>query len=87
MTRVTIALTLAGLAVLFVAYAKGVGVIHTGAAATHEAIISHMYWATGALTLVALANFIAVAHLARSERMIQELRALCEKNGIEYGED
>ena len=44
-------------------------------------------WATAAITLVALANFIAVAHLARSERMIQELRTLCEKNGIEYGED
>ena len=36
---------------------------------------------------MALANFIAVAHLARAERMIQELRALCEKNGIEYGDD
>ena len=81
MTRVTIALTLAGLIVLFIAYAKGVGVIHGGD------VLSHMYWATGALTLVALANFIAVAHLARAERMIQELRALCEKNGIEYGED
>jgi hypothetical protein len=46
-----------------------------------------MYWATAAITLVALGNFIAVAHLARSERMIQELRTLCEKNGIEYGED
>jgi hypothetical protein len=65
MTRVTIALTLAGLIVLFVAYAKGVGVIHGGN------VLSHMYWATGALTLVALANFIAVAHLARAERMIQ----------------
>lgn len=81
MTRVTIALTLAGLGVLFIAYAKGVGAIH-GAD-----VINHMYWATGAMTLVALANFIAVAHLARSERMIRELRALCEKNGIEYGED
>ena len=30
MTRVTIALTLAGLIVLFIAYAKGVGVIHGG---------------------------------------------------------
>ena len=36
---------------------------------------------------MALANFIAVAHLARAERMIRELRALCEKNGIEYGSD
>jgi ribosomal protein L7Ae-like RNA K-turn-binding protein len=50
-------------------------------------VLSHMYWATGALTLVGLANFIAIAHLARAERMIQELRALCEKNGIEYGDD
>ena len=50
-------------------------------------VLSHMYWATAALTLVALANFIAVAHLSRAERMIQQLRALCEKNGIEYGED
>ena len=66
---------------MFIAYAKGVGVIHGGDA------FSHMYWATGALTLVAMANFIAVAHLARAERMIQQFRALCEKNGIEYGED
>jgi len=81
MTRVTILLTLAGLAVLFVSYAQGVRVIHGGS------VITHMYWATAALSLVALANFIAVAHLARSERMIRELRALCEKNGIDYGED
>jgi hypothetical protein len=81
MTRVTIALTLAGLVLLFIAYAKGVGVIHGGA------VVSHMYWATAALVAVALANFIAIAHLARAERMIQQLRALCEKNGIAYGED
>ncbi|MGH7924101.1 MAG: hypothetical protein ACREQH_05855 [Candidatus Binatus sp.] len=87
MTRVTIGLTLAGLLVLFVAYAKGVGAIHASEADHLAAVLSHMYWATGALTLVALANFIAVAHLARAERMIQQLRALCEKNGIEYGDD
>ncbi len=81
MTRVTIGLTLAGLIVLFIAYANGVGVIHGGD------VIGHMYWATGALMLVVLANFIAVAHLARAERMIRQLRALCDKNGIEYGDD
>ncbi|MGD1027355.1 hypothetical protein [Candidatus Binatus soli] len=81
MTRVTIGLTVASLIGLFIAYANGVGVVHGGD------VISHMYWATGALTLVVLANVIAVAHLARSERMIRELRALCDKNGIEYGED
>jgi hypothetical protein len=81
MTRVTIGLTLAGLIVLFIAYGNGVGVIHGGD------VTGHMYWATGALMLVMLANFIAVAHLARAERMIRELRALCDKNGIEYGED
>src|SRR6266403_869152 len=81
MTRVTIGLTLLGLLVLFIAYAKGVGAIHGGD------VIGHMYWATAAITLVALANFIAVAHLARSERMIQELRKICEQNGSEYGED
>ncbi|HLX37191.1 MAG TPA: hypothetical protein VKR29_05295 [Candidatus Binataceae bacterium] len=81
MTRVTILLTLLGLGILFVAYAKGVQVIHGGNT------LSHMYWATAALTMVALANFIAIAHLARAERMIQQLRALCEKNGIAYGED
>jgi hypothetical protein len=81
MTRVTIGLTLAGLIVLFIAYGNGVGVIHGGD------VIGHMYWATAALTLVVLANFIAVAHLARAERMIRQLRALCEKNGIEYGDD
>jgi hypothetical protein len=81
MTRVTIALCLASLVVLFVAYAKGVGVIHGGS------VLNHMYWATGALTLAALAIFIAVAHLARAERMIRELRALCERKGIDYGED
>ena len=74
-------LTLIGLGLLFVAYAKGVQVIHGGDT------ISHMYWATAALAMVALANFIAIAHLARAERMIQQLRALCEKNGIAYGED
>ena len=81
MTRVTIALTLIGLGILFVAYGKGVRVIHGGD------VLSHMYWATAALCMVALANFIAIAHLARAERMIQQLRALCEKNGIAYGED
>ena len=81
MTRVTIALTIAGLVVLFIAYGKGVGVIHGGS------VITHMYWATAAILLVALANFIAIAHLARSERMIQQLRALCERHGIAYGED
>ena len=81
MTRVTIGLTLAGLAIMFVAYAKGVGVIHGGD------VIGHMYWATAALCAVALANFIAIAHLARAERMIQQLRALCEQHGIDYGDD
>ena len=81
MTRVTIGLTLIGLVMLFVAYGKGVSLIHGGD------VLSHMYWATAALTAVALANFIAIAHLARAERMIQQLRALCEKNGIAYGED
>ena len=81
MTRITIALTLIGLAVMFVAYAKGVSVIHGGDT------ITHMYWATAAMLTVALANFIAIAHLARSERMIRQLRALCEKNGIAYGDD
>ncbi len=81
MTRVTIALTLIGLALLFIAYAKGVGVIHGGD------VVGHMYWATAAISAVALANFIAIAHLARSERMIRELRALCARNGIDYGED
>ncbi len=78
MTRVTIGLTILGLLALFVAYAKGVSVIHGGD------VLSHMYWATGALLVVALANFIAVAHLARAERMLQRLRALCEQHGISY---
>ena len=50
MTRVTIGLTLLGLLVLFIAYAKGVGAIHGGD------VIGHMYWATAAITLVALAS-------------------------------
>jgi hypothetical protein len=78
MTRVTIGLTLAALVVLFVAYAKGVSVIHGGD------VLSHMYWATAALVMVALANFIAVAHLARAERMLQQFRALCEKHGVPF---
>jgi hypothetical protein len=81
MTRVTIALTLVGLVLLFIAYADGVHVIHGGS------VVTHMYWATGALLAVALANFIAVAHLARSERMLRQLRALCEQHGIKYGDD
>jgi hypothetical protein len=81
MTRVTIGLTLLGLALLFMAYANGVETIHGGS------VVSHMYWATAALCAVALANFIAVAHLARAERMIQTLRALCDEHGIAYGEE
>jgi hypothetical protein len=46
MTRVTIALTLLGLGMLFVAYAQGVRVIHGGN------VLSHMYWATAALFFV-----------------------------------
>jgi hypothetical protein len=78
MTRITIGLTLASLVALFIAYAKGVSVIHGGDA------LSHMYWATAALVAVALANFIAVAHLARSERMLRRFRALCEKHNISF---
>ena len=58
MTRVTILLTLIGLAILFVAYGYGVHVIHGGS------VLEHMYWATAAMFFVALANFIAIAHLA-----------------------
>ena len=78
MTRVTIGLTLASLALLFVAYGKGVSVIHGGDT------MSHVYWATAALLAVALANFIAVAHLARSERMLRQFRMLCEKHNISF---
>ena len=78
MTRFTIGLTVISLALLFIAYGKGVGVIHGGNA------VSHMYWATGALFAAAAADFFAVAHLARSERMLRQLRALCEKHGIGF---
>lgn len=81
MTRVTIVLTLLGLGALFVAYFNGVGVIHGGD------VLSHMYWATAALFGVAGANFIAVAHLARCERIVRRLRALCEQHGIPFDED
>jgi hypothetical protein len=80
MTRVTIALTALAIVLLFIAYGKGVGVLHGGDP------LAHMYWATGALMAALLANFIAIAHLARSERMIQQLRELCEKNGIPFEE-
>ena len=82
MTRVTIALCLASLIVLFVAAAKGIAAAHGSVG-----LMNHVYWATGALTFVALSIFIAVAHLARAERMIRELRSLCAQNGIDYGED
>jgi len=78
MTRVTIGLTLLALVCLFIAYGEGVSVIHGGS------VLAHMYWATGALLAVAAANFIAVAHLARSERMLRKFRALCEKHNISY---
>jgi len=80
MTRITIGLTVIALVALFIAYAKGVGLLHGGDP------LGHMYWATGALLAIGLANFIAIAHLARSERMIRELRELCEKNGIPFEE-
>jgi hypothetical protein len=76
MTRVCIALAALSLVALFVAYGEGVSVIHGGDA------VSHMYWATGAMLAVALANVVAIAHLARAERIISRLRALCERNGI-----
>lgn len=78
MTRFTIGLTVISLALLFIAYAKGVGVIHGGSP------LSHMYWATGALFAAATADFFAVAHLARSERMLRQFRILCEKHGIPF---
>jgi hypothetical protein len=80
MTRVSIGLTVLSFVILFIAYARGVGVIHGGDA------LSHMYWATGALFAVALANLIAIAHLARAERMVKRLRALCERHGIPFEE-
>jgi len=80
MTRVTIGLTAFALAALFVAYGKGVGLLHGGDP------VGHMYWATGALLAVGLANFIAIAHLSRSERMVRQLRNLCEKHGIPFDE-
>lgn len=76
MTRVCIALASVSLVALLVAYAEGVRVIHGGNT------VSHMYWATGAMLAVALANVVAIAHLARAERIINRLRALCERNGI-----
>ncbi|MGH7948845.1 MAG: hypothetical protein ACREQF_06455 [Candidatus Binataceae bacterium] len=80
MTRVTIALMLVALAALAVAYSKGVGVIHGGD------VLSHMYWSTGAIFGVLLGDVIAIAHLSRAERMIRQLRALCERNGVECGQ-
>ncbi len=79
MTRVTIALMLAGLMALAVAYANGVGIIRGGG------VTGHMYWATGAIFMVLFGDVIAIAHLARAERMIRELRALLERHGIQYG--
>ena len=76
MTRVTIGLTAIARIGLFIAYGKGVGLLHGGDP------LGHMYWATGAVLAVALANFIAIAHLSRSERMVRELRGICEKHGI-----
>ncbi len=78
MTRVTIGLTIVGLVALLIAYGKGVGVIHGGDP------LSHMYWATGALFAVAGANLVAISHLARSERLVRQLRELCEKRGIPF---
>jgi hypothetical protein len=80
MTRFTIALTAIALVALFVAYGKGVGLLHGGDP------MGHMYWATGALLAVLFANFIAIAHLARSERIVRQLRQLCEKHGIPFEE-
>ena len=68
------------LVALFIAYGKGVGLLHGGDP------MGHMYWATGALLAVLFANFIAIAHLARSERIVRQLRELCEKHGIPFEE-
>ena len=65
MTRVTIGLTILGLVILFVAYGKGVRVIHGGD------VLGHMYWATAALFFVAL--FIGIAMLDAHSSKVNDL--------------
>ena len=78
MTRVTILLTLIGLALLFVAFTKGIGAVHGGN------VLNHMYWATAALMGVMSSNLFAVAHLGRCEKIIRRLRERCEERGVPF---
>jgi hypothetical protein len=73
------ALIIGALALLIIAYVNGIGLVRG-----NGDVMNHVYWATAAVAAVVFADFIALAHLARSERMVREMRALLEANGIQY---
>jgi hypothetical protein len=78
MTRITIGVSAIGLALLFVAYGKGIGVAHGGNA------LSHMYWATAAMMVVMAGNALAIVHLARAQRLLRLMRDRCAERGVPF---
>jgi hypothetical protein len=70
---VTIGATLLSTVVLLITFWKGMLVLRGGAD-----ILSHLQWSVATLILVLAANVIAMVHAARSDRMIEELRAALE---------
>jgi hypothetical protein len=68
MAKVTISATLLSTAILLVAFAKGIGVLHG------TEVASHMNWSLAALIAVISANCLAMVHAAQSDRIIRQLR-------------
>lgn len=73
MGKVTIGATLLSTAVLLITFFKGMLVLRGGAD-----IMSHLQWSVATLVIVLAANVIAMVHAARSDRLINELRAARE---------
>jgi hypothetical protein len=70
MGKVTIGATVLSTVVLLITFFKGMLVLRGGAD-----IMSHLQWSVATLIIVLSANVIAMVHAARSDRLINELRA------------
>ncbi len=74
MGKVTIGATLLSTIVLLITFGKGMLVLRGGA----DSVLSHLYWSVATLIVVLSANVIAMAHAARSDRLIADLRTALE---------
>ncbi|GIW41321.1 MAG: hypothetical protein KatS3mg076_1898 [Candidatus Binatia bacterium] len=76
MAKVTAALLLVSTTVLFVAFFRGVGLLHGSAD-----VESHFTWGVAALFTCLGANLLAIVHALASDRRIRELRRALEGAG------